>query len=244
MTLRATSSAAPRAHRSSSAEPRLVMHLGKRHADATLKQLEQVKHLIRPDDVFMIERDDQLARAVRERFPKNKIEFIAFPDEVKRGLALGDKIDGIAIDWERKSFSHSEAWSTQQLAKLSRKIHAHGLKASVVPWWPDSFDDGRVMKGARLGHEIAQIQNQAIKSPSAYAAAASRLMDNFRRNGLSTDRLGFEISLNSLAKADNHTGVDRSVACARAAAKRGAKEFYLYGNGQPHFAEFLRRMRG
>ena len=223
--------------------PRYAFHIGKRHKDATLKQLDEVSHLIRPDDVFVIERDDRVAKEIRRKFPRNEIQFIAFPNEVGKALKLGDKVDGIAIDWERKAFTHSEAWNTQQLAKLSKRIRSHGQKVSVVPWWPDRFDDGRIVKRAKLGHEIAQIQNQAIKGPRAFAAAAASLIKNFLKNGLSRNDIGFEISLNSRASADNHTGVAKSVACARAAAKRGAKEFYLYGNGQPRFAEFLKRMR-
>jgi len=220
-----------------------VIHVSKHYGDAAYKQLSRVSHLIRARDIFMIERNDDAVKKIREKFPCNAIHYIAYPDEVANAWELGHAIDGVAMDWETQTFSHSQGWTVDKLRDFSVKVRNHGKRPSVVPYWPESFDDGHIVKAAKLDYDLAQIQKSCVTSPLAFATAARALNQNFVRNGLSARDVGFEISLNSFDHADNHTGVDRSAACTRKAYGKGARAIYLYGNGHPHLEDYFHEMR-
>jgi hypothetical protein len=220
-----------------------VIHVSKHYGAQTAKQLKQVSHLLRARDIFMIERNDEAVDALRKAFPCNAIHYIAYPDEIDNGLSLGKWVDAIAIDWETKTFTHSQSWSVDKLSIHADKIRKHGKQPSVVPYWPDSFNDGHIVQKADLAYELAQIQNQCVVSASAFATAAKGLLQNFKQNGLTARDIGFEISLNSFSYADNHTGVDRSAACTRTAYGKGARAIYLYGNGHPHLVDYFQKLK-
>jgi hypothetical protein len=216
-----------------------VIHVSKHFGGASVKQLKQVSHLIRARDIFMIERNDDAVDALRKAFPCNAIHFIAYPDEIKTGLALGKWVSGIAIDWETQTFNHSQGWSVDKLTMHANNIRKHGKQPSVVPWWPGSFNDGHIVKKSGLAYDLAQIQNQCVVSADAFASAARGLLQNFAKNGLSARDIGFEISSSSFDYAPNHTGVDRSARCTRKAYGKGARAIYLYGNGHPHLVDYF-----
>lgn len=220
-----------------------VIHVSKHYGGAAFQQLLDVSHLIRARDIFMIERNDEAVQKLRKAFPCNAIHYIAYPDEIKNGIDLGKWVDGIAIDWETKTFTHSQAWSVDKLTNHAANIRKHGKQPSVVPYWPNSFNDGHIVQKAKLGYELAQIQNQCVVSPGAFASAAKGLLQNFGNNGLSARDIGFEISLNSFSYADNHTGVDRSAGCTRKAYGKGARAIYLYGNGHPHLRDYFKKLK-
>jgi hypothetical protein len=224
-----------------------IIHISKNPANgaAAVQQLEAVRHLIRARDIFMIEGRSPHVTELREEFPCNRIDFIAYPDELSKADDLRGEIGGIAIDWERPRVrNHSQRWSVNRLKGFSRRIHERGQVAGVVPYWPGHFNDGHILRASRMNYELAQIQDDcAFRGPQAFANAARRVVRNFRRNGLNPRRVGFEISSLSYSHAPRHTGVDRSARCTNAAYRRGgARAIYLYGNGHPHIARFFRRI--
>jgi hypothetical protein len=213
------------------------------NAAAAFKQLSAVRHLIRARDIFVIERNAPVVHKLRQIFPCNEFHFIAFPAELDNAFALGKLVDGIAVDWEKGVWENPEGFSVDKLTGYADKIRLHHAQPSVVPYWPDGFDDGRIVQASNMGYELAQIQNRcAHDSALAYAGEARSLVANFRAHNLSARDIGFEISLDSFADADNHTGVDRSVACTRKAYGKGARAIYLYGNGHPHLDDYLHRI--
>jgi hypothetical protein len=222
-----------------------VIHISKRDENGwdALRQLRDVRHLLRARDVFMIERRSPVVQALREEFPCNEIHFIAYPEELANAYDNLDIVDGIAVDWEKSTFSNPQSYSVDKLRGYADKIHDKGKSAGVVPYWPKAFDDGHIVAASRMDYDLAQIQDHCARSgPTSFAGAARNLIESFRANGLRARDLGVEISLNSYASADNHTGVDLSARCARKAYGKGARAIYLYGNGQPHLGKFFRRM--
>jgi hypothetical protein len=222
-----------------------VIHISKDPDNAQLayQQLSDVRHLIRPRDIFMIERKSPVLLALRQLFPCNDFHFIAYPEELGAAYDAVNIIDGIAVDWERGLWAHPQSWTVDKLTGYAAKIHDKHLAAGAVPYWPQAFNDGHITNVTRMNYELAQIQDHCAKSGAAsFAAAARGLVGNFLANGLSPRDVGFEISLNSYADATNHTGVDPSVACTRKAYGRGARAIYLYGNGHPHLAKYFRAL--
>jgi hypothetical protein len=225
----------------------LVFHISKQEDNgwAAYNQLLAKAHLVRARDIFMIERKAPVVNALREAFPCNQVHFIAYPEELDNAYATADLIDGIAVDWERGVWSNPPSWSIEKLSGYADKLHGKGLVAGVVPYWPDSFDDAAITQTAGMNYEIAQIQNRcADGGPSAFAAAARDLVANFVAHGLKTRRLGFEISMSSYDTADNHVSVAEAARCTREAYGKGARAIYLYGNGYPHYDDYLKTLAG
>src|SRR5262249_57565068 len=75
-----------------------VIHVSEYFGADALQQLKAVQELIRPRDIFMIERKAPVIHALRKAFPCNAIHFIAYPDEFHKALEAGDLVDAIAID--------------------------------------------------------------------------------------------------------------------------------------------------
>ena len=225
----------------------LVFHISKQedHAWAAHKQLVAKAHLVRPRDIFMIERKSPVVGALREAFPCNHIHFIAYPEEIDSAYATADLIDGIAVDWEGGVWNNPPSWSIDKLSGYADKFHGKGEVAGFVPYWPLGFDDAAITQSASMNYEIAQIQDRcAHDGASVFAAAARDLVDNFLARGLKPRRLGVEISMSSYPDADNHVSVDQSARCTRAAYGRGARAVYLYGNGHPHLDDYLKTIAG
>jgi hypothetical protein len=221
-----------------------VIHFSKHKGDVALKQLKAVKHLIRPRDIFFIEQKEEAVLKLRKAFPCNDIHFIAYPNEFQAALDASELIDGISIDWEGGNvFNHGPSWSAGQLEMWANKIRNHGKTPSFVPFWPGSFNDGAITRKSKMRFELAQIQNRCAKDGAvAFASTAKGMINTFQKAGLGARDVGFEISLNSFAHADNHTGVDASVACTRKAYGKGARAIYLYGNGQPHLDDYFKKI--
>ena len=51
--------------------------------------------------------------------------------------------------------------------------------------------------------------------------------------------VGFEISMDSYASADNHVSADRAAACTRKAYGKGARAIYIYGNGHDRLPSYF-----
>jgi len=225
----------------------LVFHISKDedNAWAAYNQLTAKAHLVRPRDIFMIERKSPVLAALREAFPCNHVHFIAYPDELESAYATGDLIDGIAVDWEGGVWNNPPSWSIDKLAGYADKFHGKGKVAGVVPYWPDSFDDAAITQSASMNYELAQIQNRcAHDGAAAFASAARALVDNYLAHGLKPRRLGVEISMSSYADADNHVSVAEAARCTREAYGKGARAIYLYGNGFPHLDDYLKTLAG
>jgi hypothetical protein len=224
-----------------------AIHISKKDDEgwAAYHQLREVRHLIRARDVFVIERDAPWVRALRQHFPCNEFHFIAYPDELATAYAAAPVIDGIIVDWEGGGVDTNPAsYSIDKLDGFATKIHGKGLAAGVAPAFPPGFDDARIVRASHMNFDLAQIQGScAAGGPRSFAALARSLVADYLANGESPRDLGFEISLDSFASADNHTDLDRSVACSRKAYGKGARALYIYGNGPPHLAGYFHALR-
>jgi hypothetical protein len=224
-----------------------VFHIRKdeEHAWAAYHQLVAKAHLVRPRDIFMIERKSPVVSELRAAFPCNHIHFIAYPDELDAAYDAQDLVDGIAVDWEGGVWNNPPAWSVDKLSGYAEKLHGKGKVAGVVPYWPESFDDAGITQSAAMNYELAQIQNLcAHGGPASFASGARALVENFLAHGLKPRRLGVEISMSSYPDADNHVSVEEAARCTREAWGKGARAVYLYGNGYPHLDDYLKTMAG
>lgn len=207
---------------------------------AAYRQLKSVRNHIRARDVFIIEGKSAWVLALRQVFPCNEFHFIAYPDELDAALATASLVDAIIVDWETAVWTHTQDWSIDKLSGYADKFHSKGLGAAIAAYWPAAFDDGHITRASHMNYELAQIQDHcAHDGARAFAAAARSLVGNFRANGMGARDIGFEISLDSVGSADNHTDIDRSAACSRRAYGKGARAIYLYGNGSPHLAGYF-----
>jgi hypothetical protein len=236
------------AKRSATLSPKgltFVIHVSKKADKAAdeLRHLRSLVRYIRDRDIFMIERNSPVVAALRETFPCNRFDYIAYPDEMEAALATGDGIDGIAVDWEGDFVeAHSQAFSADRLEKYARRIRAAGKQPGFVPSWSPRFDDDAVMKAANMHYELPQIQGACVNGPARFGAAARRMLVDFHNGGISTRNAGFEISLDSFGFADNHVGPARAADCTRAAFGKGARAIYIYGNGQDHLRDYFRAL--
>jgi hypothetical protein len=236
------------AQRSATLSPKgltFVIHVSKRaeKAQDELRHLRAVARYVRDRDIFMIERTSPVVAQLRETFPCNRFDYIAYPDEMDAALATGEGIDGIAVDWEGTLVeANSQAYSVDRLEKLSRRIRAAGKQPGFVPSWSARFDDDAVMKQANMHYELPQIQGACVNGPARFGAAAHRMLVDFHRAGVPIRNAGFEISLDSFGFADNHVGPARAADCTRAAFGKGARAIYIYGNGQDHLRDYFRAL--
>jgi hypothetical protein len=224
-----------------------AIHISKKDTEGwdAVRQLHDVRNLIRARDVFVIERDAPWVRVLRRHFPCNEFHYIAYPDELDSAYAAAPVLDGIIVDWEGGAVdTNPQSFTIDKLAGFAAKIHGKNLAAAVAPAWPQGFDDGHIERASHMNFDLAQIQGScAGGGPHNFAANAKGLVQSFLAAGESPRNLGVEISLDSFAFADNHTGVDVSVACSRKAYGKGVRAIYIYGNGPPHIAAYFRSLR-
>lgn len=222
-----------------------VIHISKfaEKAEQELKHLEAVQPYLRARDVFMVERTSPVLDRLQKLFPCNAMHLIAFPDDLDRALGTGDRIDGIAVDWEGANVdTHDQTFTVDKLAGFAKKIRAKGKQPGFVPVLPPSFDDGEVTVRSNMDYEIVQIQGRCVTSPAAFAAGARNRLNDFRAKNNPLRNMGVEISMDSFEVADNHVGPERAADCTRAAFGKGARVIYLYGNGQDHLVPYFERL--
>jgi len=224
-----------------------AIHISKKEDEGwdAVRQLRDVRHLIRARDVFVIERDAPWVRVLRRHFPCNEFHYIAYPDELDSAYAAAPVLDGVIVDWEGGQVdTNPQSFTIDKLSGFATKIHNKGLAAAVAPAWPQGFNDGHIIHASRMNFDLAQIQGScAGGGPHNFAANAKGIVQSFLAAGESPKNLGVEVSLDSFAFADNHTGVDLSVACSRKAYGKGVRAIYIYGNGPPHLAAYFRQLR-
>jgi len=222
-----------------------VIHIS-RKADKAAKELDHLKKVrgyIRARDIFMIEKGSPIDGKLHELFPCNSFHFIAYPDEFDDAMKSGDLVDGISIDWEGSQVDgNSQAFSVDKLSMYAKKIHAKNRVAGFVPAWKPRFVDAQVKKASNMDYELAQIQPACVNSPHAFASRAKDLLKESKAHGEGLRDLGFEISMDSFAVADNHVDAQRGAACTRAAYGKGARAIYIYGNGSDHLAPYFKEL--
>jgi hypothetical protein len=220
-----------------------VLHLS-READVAAREvghLTEVRRYLRTRDVFMIEHGSPYVENVRAMFPCNRIDFIAYPDEMGAALSTGDGVDGIAVDWEGASVTaNGQAWSEGALHDYANKIHAQGKDAGFVPAWGGaSFDDAEILHASDMDYELAQTQGSCVAAPENFAGAAKDALRQYMTHSIALRRLGFEISMDSFEVASNHVDAARAADCTRKAYGKGARAIYIYGNGADHLHDYF-----
>jgi hypothetical protein len=223
-----------------------VFHVSKDDATAMrmVSHLRQSKGFIRDRDVFMVDHGSPAVGELRKMFPCNRFHaFVRQPNQLADTMKnLGDGYEAIAVDWELYEIrSQSQAWSTQRLSDFAEKIHANGKKAGFIPFWfGRSFSDKQVMRGSNMQYDLVQIQDACVESPVRFANAARNIARDFGGGGVRN--VGFEISLDSYGKVDNHVNAARAAACTEKAYRKGARAIYVYGNGPDQLPEYLHRL--
>lgn len=222
-----------------------VIHISKRgaNADREFDHLKAMRRYVRARDIFMVEERSDVIDRLHAEFPCNRFHFIAYPSEMKAALATGDRIDGIAVDWEGATVeANSKSWSEARLHEYVKAIRNAGKQPGFVPSWSSRFDDAAVARASSMDYELAQIQGGCVNGVSNFGFAAKRLLHDFHTRGLGTRNIGLEISMDSFAVADNHVNAGRSADCTRAAYGKGARAIYLYGNGHDQLPDYLRAL--
>src|SRR5688500_7530262 len=157
-----------------------VIHISKDedNGPAGVRQLRSVRSLLRARDIFVIERMSPWVRDLRAAFPCNRIDYIAYPpDETPAAYDSLGFTGGVAIDWERGLWAHDQAWTIEKLTGYAETIHRRGGVAGVVPYWPDSFDDARIVRASGMDYELLQIQNRcAHGGPLSFGEATRQVV--------------------------------------------------------------------
>ncbi len=219
-----------------------VIHISKRgaNADRAFQHLKDLRRYIRARDIFMVEERSDVIERLHAVFPCNRFHFIAYPDEMKSAIQTGDRIDGIAVDWEgAKVEANSQAWSADRLHEYVQAIRKAGKQPGFVPAWSSRFDDAAIARASNMDYELAQIQGGCVNGPSNFGFAAKRMLNDFKGRGFGLRNVGFEISMDSFAVADNHVSAARSAECTRVAYGKGARSIYLYGNGHDQLPDYF-----
>jgi len=220
------------------------LHVSKNKDNAAreVKHLKEVKAYLRMRDVFMIEHGSPAVEQIRAEFPCNRIHYIAYPDEMKAALATGDGIDGIAVDWEGDAVNaHGLSWSEDRLHEYAVAIHKRGKVAAFVPSWGWNMKDAEVTDATKMNYALAQIQGSCVNTADAFGSYAHAIASDFHARG-NVRNIGFEISMDSYASADNHVSADRAASCTRKAYGRGARAIYIYGNGHDHLPSYFQSL--
>ncbi len=219
-----------------------VIHFSK-HADEAQRafdHLHAVRRYLRGRDMFMVEHGSPLLPKLKKEFPCARFHYIAYPSEMKAALASGNLIDGVSVDWEGSAVdAHSAGYSADALRAYAHDIRQAGKVPGFVPAWPRGFDDAAIAKTSHMSYELAQIQGGCVNGASNFAHAAHGLLADFHAHGLGVRRVGFEISMDSVASADNHVDAARAADCTRAAYGHGARAIYIYGNGHDHLVDYF-----
>lgn len=219
----------------------LIIHVSKDEENGAreVRHLKDMKAYVRERDVFMIEHGSTAVGRLRDLFPCNRFDYIAYPDEIKDALATGDGVDGIAVDWEGGAVdSHGFGWNVDRLHDYVKDIHARGKTAGFVPAWSYQSSDGRATRDSNMDFALAQIQGSCVHSAQAFAGFAHAITTDFNQ----ARNVGFEISMDSYESAPNHVGAKRAADCTHDAYVRGARAIYIYGNGHDELPDYFRQL--